>query len=242
MATSTEASAPRFRPRSQPPRDGLAVIYDLTDFTRFFTQPDAHRYVPRFLNRIADVITISIEGGESYWDTPARTGPISGLKLRQRKFLGDGELLIFDIDENDPKGISRLMNRLWNVQAFFHKILAVAQEELPVAGLPPKIKFGIARGDLYELQEIGEPPTSEYIGVSINLASRLVKYCPELSFIASARVELSTRQQHDDGYTRVVASKIRGFPDEIVIVDKTEFNELSEQTRENLFRLMLARP
>jgi class 3 adenylate cyclase len=231
---------PHFKPKSKPAHDALVVIYDLTEFTRFFTGPDAHRYVPQFINRVAETITVIIDGGKTCWEPQVKAMSPLHLDLEQRKFLGDGELLIWRL--HNEINIGALMNRLWNFQNEFKKFLDTVQEDIPVAGMPPAIKFGIARGDLYELEGADETTQSEYIGVSINLASRLVKYCPGLSFIASTRVSLSKAWQDKAGYMRVVATQLRGFPEEIVIVDRHEFEQLAEEIRKDKFRTLSGPP
>jgi hypothetical protein len=239
MDASPVKQQPHFKPRSKPAHDGLSVIYDLSDFTRFFTQPDAHRYVPRFLNRVAEAITTIANGGREYWiPEPRDLKPIQ-LTLEHRKFLGDGELLIWRVDGEKTYIIPYLLNRLWNLQARFMKgFLNEAQADIPVAAMPGAIKFGIARGDIYELESADPGGQSEFIGVSINLASRLVKYCPQLSCIASARLELSEKEQHDNKYVSVVATKVRGFSEEIVYVAREEFESLPTEVRGHLFRTL----
>ena len=56
-----------------------------------------------------------------------------------------------------------------------------------------------------------------------------------MGFIASARLGFSDAVLARHGYTRVVATKIKGFPREIVIVDKKEFDALQESVRVDLF-------
>lgn len=93
----------------------------------------------------------------------------------------------------------------------------------------------MARGTIYELTR-ASGTNKEYIGFCINLASRLQKYCADLGFILSARLGLPDEFVAKEGYTRVVATKIRGFPEEIVIVDKGEYEALPEDLRASLFR------
>jgi class 3 adenylate cyclase len=107
-------------------------------------------------------------------------------------------------------------------------------DRVPVVDLPRKIRFGIARGTVYELRRANSS-AREYIGFCINLASRLQKYCPDLAFIASARIGLREDVLAKNGYVRVVAKDIRGFPQEIVIVDKDEYNGLPSEAREKYF-------
>ena len=164
-ASTPTAARPLFKPRAKPPVDGLALVYDVAGFTKFFNQPDAHRYVPRYLNRITEAISIIISGGNAYWTSQTKAGkkvPVNysalPYKLLQPKFLGDGELIIWRIDDPDDQKVktylSYLINRLWGLQQKFESILEKARNELPVAQLPDRIRFRLARGDLYELQSI----------------------------------------------------------------------------------------
>jgi len=88
---------------------------------------------------------------------------------------------------------------------------------------------------VYELKGEASQAT-EYIGYGINLASRLQKYCPELGFIASARLKLPDREVAKHGYLKVVATQLRSFPNEMVLVDREEYMSLSEETRKGLFK------
>jgi hypothetical protein len=76
------------------------------------------------------------------------------------------------------------------------------------------------------------------MGFCINLASRLQKYCPELGFIASARIGVRESVLKKNEYIKVIANKIKGFPKEIVIVDKREFENLDTQIQEDLFETL----
>jgi len=67
------------------------------------------------------------------------------------------------------------------------------------------------------------------------LASKLQHYCPQLGFIASARLNLPNALLEKHGYKRVIATRLPGFPKEIVIVDKREFEALGPQLRGELF-------
>jgi hypothetical protein len=77
--------------------------------------------------------------------------------------------------------------------------------------------------------------SKEYVGYCINLASRLQKHCPEIAFVASARVRLPETTLRRHGYIRVIAKTLRSFPPEIVIVDKDDYDGLSQETREQYF-------
>lgn len=213
------------------------MIYDLVGFSKFFNQPDVQDYVPRFINHISSVIATVIYGGESYWTTKTKTfEPL--LAPVHEKFLGDGGLYIWlppeGAKEFSKKFVTNLCNRLWNIQNNFYEILRKCAEDIPVYELPQGIRFGLARGTVYELTN-RKTREREYIGFCINLASRLQKYCSELAFVASARIEIPESILKEFRYIKVVATKLKGFPKEIVVVDAEEYDELSPEIREELF-------
>jgi class 3 adenylate cyclase len=100
--------------------------------------------------------------------------------------------------------------------------------------VPRRIRFGLARGTVYKLMGQRQEK-NEYIGFCINLASRLQRYCPELGFIASARLGLPKATLDKHRYRRVIATKLRGFPKEVVIVDKMEYQQLDQAVKDRLF-------
>jgi len=227
----------RFDSTASRAKNAFVLVYDLEGFSRFFNQPDVQDYVPKFINRVQEAIGIALFGGSPYWEPEGEIyEPL--LAPIHEKFLGDGALFVW----TPPKGEKtfsedfavRICNRLWNVKNFFPQILRKCADDVPVLELPQRIRFGVARGTVYELTRT-RSNKKEYIGFCINLASRLQKYCPDLGFIASARIGLPEATLEKHGYTRVVASKLRGFPKEIVIVDKKEFERLDEAVRSELF-------
>jgi len=222
------------------PKHGIAMIYDLEGFSRFFNQPDVQDYVPKFLNLVSEALSIAIYGGKAYWLPASET--LSPLPIAPvgEKFLGDGAMYIW-LETNDSplttSFVATLCNRLWNLKKFFPTLLKEAFDQLPVVDLPTRVRFGIARGTIYELSR-KDGLTTEYIGFCLNLASRLQKYCPALDFIASGRIGLSQERLDKHGYLRVVATRIKGFPREIVILDKAEWSALDPAARGELFELI----
>jgi class 3 adenylate cyclase len=227
----------RFDPIASLPRNGIALIYDLAGFSHFFNQPDAQEYVPKFLNHVSEALSIALNGGECYWSHgekfPALMPPV------YEKFLGDGALYVWTPSEGqsdfDPDFVILLCNRLWNLKnAFATHVVPRAADDVPIVDRPTKIRFGLARSTVLRLAE-AESSRTEYIGFCLNLASRLQSYCPELGFIASARLGLPEKSLADNGYIKVIATSIRGFPAELVVVDKQEFANLPRQIKDKLF-------
>jgi len=213
------------------------LIYDLEGFSRFFNQPDVQDYVPRFLNHVSDAVGACLYGGTQYWLSINKDMSCPTCLPVHEKFLGDGALYIW-LDQPEapitPGFVRMLCNRLWNLKKGFPDVAKRSLDDVPVADVPMRIRFGFARGTIYELAS-EEADRKEYIGFCINLASRLQKYCPELGFIASARVGLTEAELTKHGYVRTIAKSIQGFPREVIIVDKKEFAKLSPTVRDSLF-------
>ena len=225
-----------FKPTAERAHNGIALIYDLEGFSRFFNQPDIHEYIPKYLNHVIGAVENAIYGGVNDFidETDHKILPFLP---EHRKFMGDGSLYVWvqkDIENIfTQKFIGNLCNRLWNIKKAFGKLNTRITSDVPVFELPQKIRFGIARGTIYELTT--DKGDKEYIGFCINLASRLQSYCPSLGFIASARINLENSSLQKNGYVKVVAKKIKGFPKEIVIVDKTEYLGLAPDLKKDLF-------
>ena len=219
------------------PKYGIALIYDLEGFSKFYNQPDVQNYVPKFINEISKAISIVIYGGNAYFThKPQKISPLGNSPIHE-KFLGDGALYLWTETKSTPIDsdfVGILCNRLWTLKTYFSKVIKRCYETVPVVDLPQRIRFGLASGTIYELTKHNSRQR-EYIGFCINLASRLQKYCPELGFIASARIGLPDSLLKKYGYIKVVAKEIKGFSREIVIVDGNEYEELSAETKSLYF-------
>jgi class 3 adenylate cyclase len=235
--TSPDNIKLKFNPVASPPIKAVVVIADLEDFSRFFTQPDVHLYIPQLLNRIFAALNICLYGGEAYWikDEPILDSLVEPI---YSKYLGDGALFIWKYG-NEPGGlkgldVERLINRLSLLQKGFQKVLATCVDDVPLSVLPPRIRFGVSAGSVYQLT-YENSDRSEYIGYAINLASRLQNYCRSIGFIASARVEIPEKTLLEAGYKKVITKILRGFPREVVIVDAFDYGMLDSRERDKLF-------
>jgi len=228
-----------FTGKASYPKNAVALLYDLEGFSRFFNQPDVQDYVPAFLNHVSAAIGVNLFGGEAYWvQNNAIIDPLK-IQVAHEKFTGDGALYILlppDGTADFPVGtLQHLCNRLWTLKSRFDAVVSRALEMVPVVEVPRKVRFGLSRGSVYELRT-SDTSDSEYIGFSLNLASRLQKYCPEVGFIASARLMLSDRDIAKHGFVKVVATQLRGFQDEIVLIDRVEYEALPDDIRNRLFK------
>ena len=238
-AASKAPSTVQFDSRASQPRRGLAVVYDLEGFSRFFNQPDVQDYVPVFINHVSAAVSACIYGGKQYWVEGVNEEPLTALPVHE-KFLGDGAMYVWlgsDVAPITPDFTAKLCNRLWNLKTRFKLVLAAAADALPVLDVPNRIRFGVAAGTIYELGR-QDSDQREYIGFCINLASRLQKYCPELGFIASARIGIPQARLQEHRYVKVVAKSLKGFPREVVIVDQAEWDALGPTPRDGLFEAL----
>jgi hypothetical protein len=228
-----------FKPKASFPEQAIVLMFDLEGFSKFFSQPDVDTYVPKYLNNVLEALDIVINGGEAYYidseeddlkkdNYPPLPKPI------HTKFLGDGMLYIWKYHDFEKKEITALLNRLWNLKINFANVNKKTSEDVPVIDIPQRIRFGISAGSVYKLT-YNSSKKEEFIGYSINLASRLQSYCRELGFVASARLNAPHKTLSDSKYKRVIATQIKGFPREIVIVDEEEYNSLSYNLRIELF-------
>ena len=216
---------------------GLAVIYDLADFTLFFNQPDAQPFIGQYLNRITGEISTIIAGGKPSWEGQEALDPLK-LSLLQRKFLGDGELLIFELPKNRDEASQathELFYRMTMMGLGFRTFTSALEAELPLTNLPKRVRFGAASGVLFELPLLGKGP-SEYVGSSINLASRLSKYSRDLTLIYSASLRINLGDLTKNTLRQYVAKSVRGFPDQKVICLVNQVEGLEETERKRLFR------
>ena len=153
--------------------------------------------------------------------------------------MGDGALYVVLplAGESDFKTttLSALCNRLWNLKKYFGIVVKKSLEHVHIVQLPRRIRFGLSHGSVYELKK---PKTiaREYIGFCINLASRLQSYCRDLGFIASARLMIPDSDLKKHNYMKIIATQLKGFENELVVVDANEYKNLSEEIRDNFFK------
>lgn len=227
-----------FKSTASYPEQAIVMIFDLEGFSKFFSQPDVHDYVPKYLNIILEAIEILLNGGDFYWhlDEEGKAKNFPALpKHIHSKFLGDGGLYIWKYNDFTKKDIVLLINRVYNLRLLFHRVIERALDEIPLLDIPKNIRFGISAGSVYKLT-YKNSSKEEYIGYSINLASRLQSYCSSVGFIVAGRLNIKSSEIEENKYLKLVATKIKGFPQEIVIVDIQDYERLDEETKFDLFQ------
>jgi class 3 adenylate cyclase len=233
-------TALQFKPTAGRLQHAIVLIADLEGFSAFCNIPDAQLYAARFLNCVGEALNICIRGGNAYWIPPEQWRKRHQLPLpapTHQKFLGDGALFLWVGSQHhglSTRQLTSLCNRLWNLQEWFEAVREKAAATIPIADLPRRIRFGLAGGMVTELVRT-DNGQKEYVGSCMNLASRLQKYCPRLAFIASDRAGIPSAKLRKYSYRRVIATAIRGFPNEVVFVDKDGFEAIPKSERKRLF-------
>jgi class 3 adenylate cyclase len=226
-----------FKPAVSVAEQAIVLIFDLEEFSKFSSQPDVQQYVHKFLNFIIDEIDKTVKAAHPYWAVDIDEDPIPLSKLPElihSKFLGDGAMYIWKYNDFTEQQKLDLISEFWLLKLKFKRIVKKISEDIPLIDIPKKIRFGISAGTVYKLT-YQNSLREEYIGYSINLASRLQNYCSDIGFIVSGRLNINSSDLEGGQYIRVVAQKIKGFPHEIVIIDQQEYEELDKNIKQQLF-------
>jgi class 3 adenylate cyclase len=226
-----------FKPKASFAEQAIVLVFDLEGFSKFFSQPDVQEYVPKFLNYVIHEIDETIKGQKPQWAVDIDGNQLdlpSFPELLHSKFLGDGAMYIWRYEDFSEKQRLDLISTFWLLKLKFKRIVRRASESIPFLELPRKIRFGISAGTVYKLT-YEDSHREEYIGYSINLANRLQNYCSEVGFIVSGRLNIKSSDIEGGQYKKVIAGRIKGFPQEIVIVDQAEYEELDQNIKSQLF-------
>lgn len=225
-------------------KDGLVLIYDLENFTKFLAVPDIQRHVSAYFNFVDEQARAIFGAGNPVWHKKRKPLP-PVLSPIHEKFLGDGMMFIFDLTGMEPGArswiVREICNRSLNTKFWFEHKNKQAMDFVPVAALPPRIRFGITYGTIHELTRTGG--AKEYVGFAINLAARLQKYSGSASFLASARLPEVSAWFKRTGYVRVQASRLRNAPDEFVYIYKDDLDRaMQDPDEKDLFVAVEATP
>jgi class 3 adenylate cyclase len=196
-----------FKPAVSVAEQAIVLIFDLEEFSKFSSQPDVQQYVHKFLNFIIDEIDKTVKAAHPYWAVDIDEDPIPLSKLPElihSKFLGDGAMYIWKYNDFTEQQKLDLISEFWLLKLKFKRIVKKLSEDIPLIDIPKKIRFGISAGTVYKLT-YQNSLREEYIGYSINLASRLQNYCSDIGFIVSGRLNINSSDLEGGQYIRVVA-------------------------------------
>ncbi len=228
----------RLEPEATERVRGIALVFDLQGFSAFFNQPWAKSSTPRYLDMVFSAVSTELFGGRRFWGDKASVGhfphPV------HQKFMGDGMLYIWTPPAGQEKFpddfVVELTRRLCGFKTQFPLINEACKGPIPYTfTLPEQIRFGVAGGLIYELAR-KDSDEKEYMGFCINLASRLQGYCPGMSLILSAGLQLPEQAAKQFGLVPAVATDIKGFEEEDVLVYRAELEKLSDIRRSGHFK------
>lgn len=206
--------------------EGLAVILDLKDFTSFCDQRDSHSAVPEFLDKFLRWLFEAIrkelldikDGAEVVlWFHL----PIFG------KFLGDGMLLLWDVTDMSNEARRNLVQAFDLICNDYEKIF-LKNIRTDFTRPPSKLRCGIAQGLVTSIAN-----GQDYVGMSINIASRLQKLADD-SFSFGFTKKGLEEEEGSDWYDdfRLIKFHVRGIAkEELIYVLKREFRSLSKEDR-----------
>ena len=205
---------------------GLAAIFDLDGFTDFCNQMESHIVVPEylsiFLSWLFNQISAQFKAGEKDDRIMIRGSlPIFA------KFLGDGVLFLWDTSYSG--GLTGIGNIIISLRRISKNYLKILLPELKNDFIKPpnRLRCGIARGQIIAIGNGGD-----FVGTCINVASRLQKIS-QLSFSFSRRGFDAEKGLGDKNIKLFCKKKIeiRGIGEEIIYVEKNEFDLLSEKDK-----------
>ena len=206
--------------------EAVAAIFDLSGFTRFSNQVDPQLTIPQFLNYFLSWLFDSVKNGlmtNSFADHKELWADLPFLT----KFLGDGVLFLWD-----TKGMAE--SRICDIVSVLHDICYGYRYQFypwiskEIAHPPNILRCGIGRGKVFSVGN-----GRDYIGHSINIASRLQKlslltFCfPRRGFDVKNQMRGSLRE-------KVIQKRVnfRGFLEtDLIWVLKDEFAGLPDKEK-----------
>jgi hypothetical protein len=210
--------------------EAICAVFDLSGFTQFCRQVDPHHAVPLFMSAFLEWLFNFIKTQTVAGKFEDGVGLYSRLPFFA-KFMGDGVLFLWDsAGMEDWAAVNiPIMGR--------NTCLAYQSEFYPmvkrrVSDAPGRLRVGIARGRVFSVGG-----GTDFVGPSINIASRLQKIGSTISF-SFAKRGFNTEDFMADRKVNYVlrAVSIRGIGDnELVYVEQRELDQLPED-EQSLFR------
>ena len=223
-----------FDPTPVTQRHGIVVSFDLSGFSDFCNQADAHVTIPRFISGLFDELDRFTMNalqtflfGVSHKRIPAP---------RFIKYTGDGAILIWEAPNGkfEEAFCTALVAAMRALQQQIVSSLPKWEEEWRVSRLPKAARFGIASGLVYPLKARSETlldgEVIDYVGYCINLAVRLQNHCPELGFLVHNPVHPKL-----PGMTKLNALRMKGVRDEPVLAFDEDLQRISSGIFEQKF-------
>ncbi|TGL10273.1 hypothetical protein [Leptospira levettii] len=201
----------------------FCAIFDLEGFTNFSKQADPQLLLPVFFTEYLNWIFNSLK--EQAYEKKFTNGVTLYHEFPYfSKFMGDGLLFLWDTKDLDEIGQTNLVVSLWEICKNY-EIQFLDKIKRRVVDPPPKLRCGIAKGNLFSVGD-----GNDFVGPSINFASRLQKM-PGLRFAVSAKGFNFEANMHPDNYSdfQLVTTPVRGMSNaELLLIIKKEYDKLKD--------------
>ncbi len=210
-------------------KDAIAAVFDLTGFTTFCNQVDAHLAIPRFLSDFLEWIFTNIRRRITERDLGGDHAMWAELPMMV-KFLGDGLLVLWNARRMEEGRVCRIAVSLYEItyayrREFYPRISMIVNKP------PATLRCGVSRGKVFSVGG-----GKDYVGHCVNNASRLSHL--GLSFCFPHR-GFQVREFMPAKYLQIFVPKlvsIRGIgDDELVWVVRDEFEHLPAENK-SMFR------
>lgn len=229
-------------------KEVIASIFDLEGFTDFCKQVDPHLSVPSFLNDFLKWLYLEIEKEITAESIENGKAALWSELPFFSKFLGDGILLLWNINtkeisnqlkDDGTKIYSEVQSKACNIVISLDNICKsynkFVKDKLAkrYVNPPSRLRCGVARGFVLSIGN-----GQDYVGPSINIASRLQKL-HGLRFCFQKRGFDIETGMNDLNYEKYILKKveIRGIGEnELVYVRKKEFEKLGDTDKKH-FRI-----
>lgn len=206
-------------------KDAVAAVFDLTGFTSFCNQVDAHLAIPRFLSDFLDWLFTNIRRRITIQDPRGDSAMLAELPMMV-KFLGDGLLILWNARHMEEDRPCRIAVSLFEItqayqREFYPRISMIVNKP------PATLRCGLARGKVFSVGG-----GRDYVGHCVNSASRLAHLGVSFSFPHRG---FQVRDFMSAKYLQIFVPKrvsIRGVgDDELVWVVRDEFEHLPAEKK-----------
>ncbi len=209
--------------------EGLAAILDLKDFTGFCDQRDPHHEIPRFLDKFLKWLFDRIR--EELFDRNDGNDVILWSHLPIfGKFLGDGILFLWDATDVSAEARRNLVQAFDIICSDYTTVFLKKTRGL-FTKPPSKLRCGIAQGQVTSIAN-----GNDYVGLCINIASRLQKLADDAFSFGFTKKGLDEKESKNWYQNfRLIKISIRGVTKpELVYVLRNEFSVLPRDRQRQL--------
>lgn len=204
----------------------IVAIFDLEGFTNFFDSASVNKNI---------IVSAYLNGFLSWLDYRFKKQNWAILPTLS-KFLGDGVIYIWETERQKISAAKavNLMNLCWNmVQAkssydeeFLPEFIRQLGKRWECA-YPKRLRVSLSLGHAVKYVREGRP--TDYVSESINIASKLVKFHPEVYFLAHSDIVFGAGPKKYDYIEKKIY--LTGINKPVaVFIDKDDYSRVTDKT------------